>query len=136
MADFIVDDEDVEAEMEEEQPEKHRKKKKRKHRELPKLDEEDIDIIAENTGMNLKRHKRLQKQSEREGHQVKDEDEALFAKAPAREDSVDTTRKRVITPAGRPSEGDYVPSSIFQDPKALDARVRSNKAKAQAEEPV
>lgn len=130
MADFIVDDEEVEEEAdEEEKPEKHRRKKK-KHREPRKLDEEDIDLIAENTGMNVKRHKRLQKQSEREGQQVKDEDEALFAKNQANEESIDTTRKRLITPAGRPSDGDYVPSSVFQDKKVLDSRIRSNKAKA------
>jgi transcription elongation factor SPT6 len=129
---FIVDDNEVESSAPEDEghgkkekpPKKHRRRKSRK------LDEDDLDLINENTGINLKKRKRLQKvadfvEGEEEGNaeppRVKgevqseeDEDARHFveakksAKADVEEESqteqIDTTRKRIIDPPYRTTE--------------------------------
>ena len=159
MEGFIVADHEVEEEegedgsAQEGKGEKRHKKKRK--RAIRKLSDEDLDLIAENTGLNPKRHKRLQKVSEREGRLgdeagIKDEedskeyqeeveeDQKLFLpqKAKARKpdqegDQVIDTRRRLIAPASRRAVADMADeeraNKIFENPSALDERIRSNR---------
>ena len=129
MPDYDVED----GEDEEDAPRPERRHRK-KRKEPRKLDDEDIDLIQENTGKSVKRLKRLQKVSEKE-RTVKDEvdedskeDERLFSKQPT-EELIDTSRKRIIaTPRGNADE--EISNGVFEDPRTLGARVKSNKAQA------
>ena len=89
-----------------------RKKKRRK--KLRELDDEDFDLIMQNTGIGVKKKKRLQKVADQEGQENKvpidseneesrikvkrDEDAELFDSEVA-DDSL--SRKRLITSANR-----------------------------------
>jgi hypothetical protein len=59
MADFIVDDDEVE-EANYDLKDKKRKKKRRTP-EIKPLDEEDLEVIRENVGMDLKKKSRLKR---------------------------------------------------------------------------
>lgn len=64
MNDFIADDEEVEAELMQarhSEPKKHKNKKKRKIEHKPELDEEDVDLIRENVGIEVKKKNRLKR---------------------------------------------------------------------------
>lgn len=94
-----------------ERPEGH--KKKRRH--MPKPDEDDLDLIKSNTGIDIPRKKRLLKQSEKEKKSDQDEgdarsdakfkadpDDALFEdakKGESDEEMIDTSKKRVVRQA-------------------------------------
>ncbi|KAF8892531.1 SH2 domain-containing protein [Infundibulicybe gibba] len=58
---FIVDEDDDEAEEDDQKHHKRRKRRKRQHRnreeEEDALDEDDFDLMAENTGTSIKRHR-------------------------------------------------------------------------------
>lgn len=122
MKDFIADDDEVEYGDEEEgtseaavkqEGDEARKKKKRKHRRPRELDEEDFDLIQQNTGLEVKKKKRLQRVADQEGQEnkapidsdhdesrlkvKKDEDAELFES----EAGDSTSRKRLITSATR-----------------------------------
>jgi|LauGreDrversion4_2_1035121.scaffolds.fasta_scaffold59216_2 hypothetical protein len=58
MDDFIVDDEEVEADYD---PKDKKPKKKRRNAEIKPLDEEDLEVIRENVGMDLKKKSRLKR---------------------------------------------------------------------------
>jgi hypothetical protein len=58
MDDFIVDDEEVEADFD---PKDKKHKKKRRAPEIKPLDEEDLEVIRENVGMDLKKKSRLKR---------------------------------------------------------------------------
>ena len=60
MNDFIADDEEVEAEMIEAHKMKH-KKKRRKPEQIKALDDEDVDLIRENVGIEVKKKSRLKR---------------------------------------------------------------------------
>lgn len=69
MNDFIVPDDVVEESADEESKEGEAKKKPRKHhrqRRIKELDEEDFELIQDNTGQEIKKKKRLQKVADRE----------------------------------------------------------------------
>lgn len=46
--------------------EERKRRRHRKHRKPKKLDDEDLELINENTGLDIRRRKRLLKVSERE----------------------------------------------------------------------
>ena len=58
MDDFIVNDEEVEADFD---PKDKKHKKKRRAPEIKPLDEEDLEVIRENVGMDLKKKSRLKR---------------------------------------------------------------------------
>jgi len=58
MDDFIVDDEEVEADFD---PKDKKHKKKRRAPEIKPLDEEDLEVIRENVGIDLKKKSRLKR---------------------------------------------------------------------------
>lgn len=61
MQDFIAGDEEVEAEFQEAQAKKERKKKRRVTEHIKALDEEDVDLIRENVGIEVKKKSRLKR---------------------------------------------------------------------------
>ena len=60
MKDFIADDEEVEAELYEANKMKQ-KKKRRKPEQIKALDDEDVDLIRENAGIEVKKKSRLKR---------------------------------------------------------------------------
>ena len=61
MADFIVDDDEEVEEAAEYDPKDKKHKKKRRGPEIKPLDEEDLEVIRENVGMDLKKKSRLKR---------------------------------------------------------------------------
>ncbi len=60
MNDFIADDEEVEAEFEQVNKTQH-KKKRRRLEQIKALDDEDVDLIRENVGIEVKKKSRLKR---------------------------------------------------------------------------
>ena len=156
---FIADDDEVEyGEEEGSSSLKHEgdeaRKKKRWKKHLRELDEEDFDLIQQNTGIEVKKKKRLQKVADQENKAPaeseqedesrikvkKDEDGELFESEAA--DS--TSRKRLINSASRrgiqestnlvDQEQMQRHQKIFGDASALDAKVKQNKKVAAQKE--
>lgn len=154
---FIVPDGELEEESQEgeiskrnENGKRHRKKKKPK-----RLDDDDFDLIQENTGKAVKRRKRLQKVSEKEAIDQAGADNVVVKRDSGEEDAqlfpkerrvveedddhemIDTTRKRYIPSANRNKafeshsyvdhENVQKARNIFEDSAALGARVKQNK---------
>lgn len=82
MNDFIADDEEVEAELHEAHQAKP-KKRKRKAEHIKALDDEDVDLIRENVGIEVKKKSRLK----RTAMLVKAEDETKFKAEKVEQDS-------------------------------------------------
>ena len=63
MKEFIVDDEEAEQELQEEVTNRRVRKKDKKKRKPKnyKIDDEDMDLINENTGIGMKKKSRLKK---------------------------------------------------------------------------
>ena len=63
MKEFIVDDEEAEQELQEEVTNRrvHKKDKKKRKPKNYKIDDEDMDLINENTGIGMKKKSRLKK---------------------------------------------------------------------------
>jgi Acidic N-terminal SPT6 len=105
MNDFIADDEEVEAELMQahhNEPKKHKNKKRRKIEHKPELDEEDVDLIRENVGIEVKKKNRLKRNAtiEEPGNdKVKSEDRHRYE-----EIQIDTRTTKPM------SQGPVVPS--------------------------
>ena len=128
-------------------------RKKKRRTKLRELDDEDFDLIMQNTGIGVKKKKRLQKVADQEGQENKvpidseneesrikvkrDEDAELFDSEVA-DDSI--SRKRLINSANRrgiqestnvvDQESIQRHQKIFGDTSTLDAKVKQNKRAA------
>lgn len=149
MKDFIVPDNAVDEDGEEGEEAKHsRKHKKNKVPKIKQLDEEDFELIQENTGQEVARKKkRLQKMTEAEGGQhdtvIKrgdshyDEEESNSKVAAEGEsEMIDTTSRKQIIPSA-PSrrlldqQRDVEKGrKIFDDYASLDEKAKQTRKQA------
>ena len=143
MNDFIVPDHEVEESADEESKEGEAKKKHRKHHRqhrIKELDDEDFELIQDNTGQEIKKKKRLQKVADREKdgesglvkRDLDEEDEELderYSKQAAEEPIDASSRKRLIAPANRRSIDENTKAAqkahkIFEDLNSLEAKAK------------
>ena len=110
-------DEEVVDEDEEHEGHEHRHKKRKKVER--QLDEEDLELIHENIGVEVKKKKRLQKQSEREGVKEEVHEEVMM---------IDTSsRREPVVQEPVDTEKASTARQIFEDPAMLAQRVAMNK---------
>lgn len=140
MVDFIVPDHQVEEESgEESKSERKRERRHKKHKVIKQLDEDDFDLIQENTGKEVaRRKKRLHKMTEAEAPRIKrdegDYEDETVSKVAAEGESVDmidtSSRKRLIAPASRrviDHETAEKAHRIFDDVATLDAKAKQTR---------
>lgn len=160
MEDFIVGDDVEEDGEEDEQPgqadgekpkgvEKERRRRKKRRAVDRKLDEDDLDLIKENIGVDVVQRKRLLKHSEKERNLHEDEDVDMkdedSLRRPAADKHLDDDSEQIDTAAVGGIRRKLVPQlranfidqdrsnaarQIFEDPQLLEQRVHENRNRA------